>query len=1170
MVNIFIKGLRGSISIFLVLIMVAMFVLAGLTVDGARLSVAKNAASGAGDLAMNAALSEYDTLLKDMYGLFAMSGTTEELENNVLRYFSNTINNTGVLEGSDSYTRSFINSIAGLFSTEELSFDNIVDTRVESFDLVGVAGSALANPTVLERQIIDYMKYRGPVNMASGLLTKIGCIGETSKQTKALEAKINYEKKLDTVQEACEAAYEAINAFNSAIAGSGYNESDYVELISADIENSYNYNLQMTEYILAYKSTALEVDDLGEDAELKRDVEEAVKSFTGDDADKQAFEYIKGKLEVFIKLELQENGEYEPVQTEYYKFISDSIAEGFGKTIDNQLAFVANVKGAEFDEVYTYIKLYEKYFESLQEEEKLVFQKEKEVYLDIADKLNFLTQQAKNIRGGWKVKISECGSFGAKVIYDNWYKELDDIDIKLLNAIEALEKVLSKVGNLDSARENWGDKVEELTDSDIKTSMEGDYNNSARDVNETAVNLLIQVLSDNRAYFSELKEVLEQIEYYDKQICVDNSNSIDYLTCFNEIPAEQISSAESLHDIANNLMNEEYVNRGLDSIIPDKFIKITEKQQFYKYLKNICTNIDGDAGNKDEAVAQRATLINMGNDEENQTADTTGIKIGTIVGGEGISQEISDAIDALALGEETGENTFIPGIVDADGSDEAMADDNIDNLSAISALLEELSDIGETVRDKIYLEEYLTEMFSCYTSGLGADGEAVAPVALNNIDMSSNRFYRSEVEYILWGHNDVTANLNSTKAMIFGIRFALNSIYAFTSNDTRTPAMSAATAIAGWTGFGVPLVQTVILLAWAMAESVVDINNLCEGEAVCIYKSKDTWVIGINGVKNFVKEAAATAVGDIFSQIQNTAEDSIDGVSVYVEDYVANTTAGVADSVKSSIMTAVEKLALQIIGNSEGELQKSDVADKVDELLNSLEANATGEGVIEEAKRAAIIAIKNTSFKSLGGQTPQEYMIEQIYEAYLNAKSGIVTGISDSIDEMIGDISDVINGKVSEVIDACGNTLKEKVSDILASEEELVKEKIISAIDEYTMGIAGGDTYGVPSVASGLTLTYKEYLKVLVMMSLMGNETTLLKRCAKLIQANISMQEPDFDISKAATMVEVNACISVKTMFFYMPVVSKNGKDSRVAHDLDFSNIGRGRQQLKYVGILGY
>ena len=63
---------RGSISLFLVLIMLPMFILAGLVIDGSRISVAKTEVSGAGDLAMNAALSDYNQYLQEVYGLFGV------------------------------------------------------------------------------------------------------------------------------------------------------------------------------------------------------------------------------------------------------------------------------------------------------------------------------------------------------------------------------------------------------------------------------------------------------------------------------------------------------------------------------------------------------------------------------------------------------------------------------------------------------------------------------------------------------------------------------------------------------------------------------------------------------------------------------------------------------------------------------------------------------------------------------------------------------------------------------------------------------------------------------------------------------------------------------------------------------------------------------------------
>ena len=78
--------------------------------------------------------------------------------------------------------------------------------------------------------------------------------------------------------------------------------------------------------------------------------------------------------------------------------------------------------------------------------------------------------------------------------------------------------------------------------------------------------------------------------------------------------------------------------------------------------------------------------------------------------------------------------------------------------------------------------------------------------------------------------------------------------------------------------------------------------------------------------------------------------------------------------------------------------------------------------------------------------------------------------------ELKGTAINFLGDSITEGVGA--SEVSKRYTDILAREEELVKEKIVSVIDEYTAGIAGGDTYGVPSVASGLTLTYKEYLKV--------------------------------------------------------------------------------------------
>ena len=71
---------KGTIAVFLTLILVPTFIFSGVMIDGSRILASKNMISGAGDLAMNAALSNYNKKLNETYGLLAMANTAEEVE----------------------------------------------------------------------------------------------------------------------------------------------------------------------------------------------------------------------------------------------------------------------------------------------------------------------------------------------------------------------------------------------------------------------------------------------------------------------------------------------------------------------------------------------------------------------------------------------------------------------------------------------------------------------------------------------------------------------------------------------------------------------------------------------------------------------------------------------------------------------------------------------------------------------------------------------------------------------------------------------------------------------------------------------------------------------------------------------------------------------------------
>lgn len=1176
----FFEKTKGAISIFLVLIMLPMFTCAGLIVDGARISAARTAVTGAGDLTMNAALSEYENILLDVYGLFAMSESTEELEKNVSRYFSNTIENAGILESSDSYTRSFINSIGGLFSTDDASFDNIVDTQVESFHLVEVTNSALANPTVLERQIIEYMKYRGPISLGTGLLTKLGCIGETSKQTKAVEAKVDYEKKLDVVQDACEKAYAAINDFHTAVDKTAYVD-DYLIDLANDLAQAKDLTKEMAACVIALKSPSLEIDTISVDSNYKKQIKDGL----GNQSGLAAYNSLENGLSGVVEYEVNNRGQYVAKNGSFSDDLDNYFCFGPTGTIADQAEYAARLHKYKdaFVIVYTYLDVLCEYYNTITADELKTLTEEE--ISDLEQGYEFYSGQYSKIYNvyliahltlpsQWKNMANESGSGAAKLLYDKWYAPLDDFIVKLQSAIDALDTVLVKVSELEPARNTWINRVDNLSEGEIKASMQSDYNNVAKDINKDSIKQLQEVLKLDKEHFIKIKEELDSVTFYNQKVCIINSESINYYNRFkNDIPKFEVGfgdySDNTVMDRAESIMNK-YVNANVKAdVSPAKYTRITEDQQFYKYLQNACSQLkEGDEEEKKEAKSQRKELIDQGNADK--SADTTGITTGNYVTGEGLTSDISAAIEALAQGQDAGANSFDPTAVDSSGDNKKMADDNKSNLTAISSLLENLTNIGVTARDKVYVEEYITEMFSCYTTGKDSKGVK----SLSGHDMTTNKFYGSEIEYILYGFDTVQGNLNASKASIFGVRFALNSIYALTSSDTRTPALTAATAIAGWTGFGVPIVQTVILLAWSMAESMVDLTHLCNGESVVIYKSSETWVLGLNGLKNELKEIASSAVEDIFSKIEDTALDSIDSLSGKVNDYVTNTTEGIVDNIKGYIMSSIETLAVQLVGESDYDLTKENMEEKVDGILNTMLSSASGDSTADKATRLVIDAIKSQLIQDSSTRemmTIKDYIVSSIYSAYSDAKVGKVDDISTKVGNMLISIAEPIEEKIETAVSSYGDELKVQVSQIISEGGDQVKEKLTSAIENYMGGMSGSEKgAGNVGLASAFSLTYKEYLKAFTMMALVANETSMLKRCAELIQANVAQEKSSFDITQAFTMVEVNAEISIRTTFFDVPITTGVDAVGNPIYDLDFSNIGSGRQKIKYVGILGY
>ncbi len=185
---------KGAISVFLVIVLVPMLVVSSIFVDMSRVELAGSVAESSGVITMNTALTNYDAVLKDMYGLFATSQNTDEMFENLEDYYRKCIESAGVAEPD---AENYVDQIMQLVKSETGS-DDILNMDLTSFEITKPTGGDLANPAILKQQIVEFMKYRGPISLGSGIFEALGTIKNMKKQSELVEKKNTfYEKRTD-------------------------------------------------------------------------------------------------------------------------------------------------------------------------------------------------------------------------------------------------------------------------------------------------------------------------------------------------------------------------------------------------------------------------------------------------------------------------------------------------------------------------------------------------------------------------------------------------------------------------------------------------------------------------------------------------------------------------------------------------------------------------------------------------------------------------------------------------------------------------------------------------------------------------------------------------------------------------------------------------------------
>jgi viral A-type inclusion repeat-containing protein len=1248
---------HGSLTVFMSLILTIVMIFTTVLIDGGRIILARNIVSGAGDMALNAGLTYYNSVLQDTYGLFAISKNMTELHDNLEVYFEATLKSSGLHD--QGLVKELVDIALSGSGSDEISDIMKMKLANGGFEVSQAAGANLSNANILRAQVLDYMKYRAPAVIGYGFLEKMNILKSLPAQQKALEDKKDYEKKLKEIQDLCLRIYKKSRDYEDYLKDpNGYFKTP--QEIKHDIyywgDENFKYS---TQDAVAYVQVE-KLPELGS---------EEVWTYNNHDPSGADLEYYVNNFEnIIIKTRSDFAG------MEYYKSkdipISNSETKAFleSSRFTRYIIYYNRYKEdvAEFHKVnasYETSKLdHEKIIKDLNDD-KDKLSEDNETGRDKIDEeiakeearwgklenwynKDFLgSEPLDNYSEDLLVKKPYGPSYDLNLLRDrylsnikqdikllatpqmrtarDYYLWFDELNKKAVDIKSELVKLKSASEQLQNIADNWNVDIGNMAESGVKNDMHQDYATKTKAVIEGYVDEMIKIFQRSIDYSSKVTANLKEFKYAGITPATDAGSDdqwvdgiISYVSNLTNQDSlkwneEVISKQEALHTLGAYTPTEDsnllFLN--FENNIPEKIKRVVETKENAKGYKLVDSEFDYkdpklrnflgvecyDAGSKyyvdplfafleknsmatkpdgdSEKKSQRDNMIKgTGIDNTPEPVQISGAQIADVMNTSAQAAQIMDANSVESL---------------QNGGADKLADNALKTSNEAISGFDKIGDILVGGRDKLYLMAYTTTMFSCYTTNREESG-GTNEKTLSGVPFSekNNEAYRAEQEYILLGNPDLKADVEGVKTRIFGVRFLLNAIYAYTSDsELRNETLVMATSIAGWTGFGVPIVQNVLLLASALTESVLDVNDLVSGKTVALYKNRQVW--RARYFRGIVQAAAKTAANTLYKKMNEYTDDAKEEFDEALEDYVDNMVDTSTDTIITSIQTPIQEKVLWCtaqVGDARDGLEdrlKTALKESLDKMQADIEAEVANGGLVAKAKLEAFKTINNSE------------TIDKLVNAVMQT-SGITSENVNQLTESINDsIKLFFDGKRRELEDAIhsvidNTNLKEKlknsVGSALDAANSSAQEAINNKINEFNKEFegAGGDAIAIgdgnnklelngfdKTKASTFEMSYKDYLMVFLAIQYLVDEQSVICRMGNLIQTNASKEGSlyyageGFSMQKATVLLQVKAEAQIHPVFMNLETFNNNNKKFILGDD----QFG---YPIDYKGVLGY
>ena len=766
---------RGAVTVMVTLLLIPAVLISGTGVDLARLYTAKSIVQDGNQLAANAALTNYDALLQDLYGLYGMMTDDPAFADLMDQYIKVAVLGDGTVK-------------KGLGT-----FQLFYGSNLSGGEVTPISNQNLANPEVLRRQIEEYAKFRAPVIIVEELMDLLDALDKVKADADVVKQKMDIDDKVKEIDE----YYKAIR---DCIENLGKKAKDVEEAAFFSVNNSIG-----------------KIEELIDDLYITRNNQYTEAKNSGDE--EMAEDYYK-KMEGIIKNihstvvggevaeawypgGIDENGEF---QSGYWSPKSMSIVQGLNPSIENNtdvLEYFISNTSKENDCLDDLLKLCKSAEENKKELKKMLS--------NLEDSLNE-KKCSEELATGLTQKDPDTGesildSYRTLLKYDVYRMAvaMDNIDrpqiqknVELLDGVyygEDLPQRYSRDALADWSMGTFG--IDQVYDEMRSPLPEG-----------------IDILAEVNDIIPDKFEVLGVfLEFQDSKF--DDTHNNEFYQLLNSLySSEKEKSTEGYEKNIKSLLGS------IQDTIRNTFVY--EPEGAYSFSNGKTAKPAEDKGtDKDTDTKKKADF----GDKGDWSKDTGTIK-------------------------------------------NALSDD----------LLTRLRLEGDKTVDKILLLTYVSEMFSCYSTGkhgnaVTTDGEKLVTVEKNMngipLGIDVNYYYQSELEYIY--HGDISSaksNLQTVARTILLVRFVFNYVASFSVPFVQVTVSGIKAALA-WTGpIGIAIGE-LARLALALGESAMDVGRLKSGATVALYKTEATWKFSPAGIAtgaaekdlNFEKDSSSDSTG---------------------------------------------------------------------------------------------------------------------------------------------------------------------------------------------------------------------------------------------------------------------------------------------------------------------